>query len=585
MEAEPSPATISGRARACFISFHECLRQIAPLDPQKQSLVENEFARFSVWTSNIGVFASGRASMDHRLREAPDIQRLVIGMLEVINGRIEQYLGALKTINHSSLETSDSRLIESSSVLEHAIESMASEIMFLHELSNTTRKASREANNVKAALSFNIKDQEGNDLEKPLKTHFAANIKDRFPGISDIIRLRLAETMILRRKRVLYKRARYSKVPMKITHPSTQPIIQPPDHSHAATAPQHIEEQLAITSLEASPPEETQSIAISATTLIPETFQKAATPSVISHSNTIALGRHEDLYFPPAPAHISTAAEAVCPYCLLMLPIQEIENEKKWRDHVKNDLEPYVCLAEDCDCPNELYRHSDEWLRHMRKHAMRWRCASKSHKTVFFDTREDYISHMKQRHRRAVTDEQIAILADRSLQLTGPIFKSCPLCGARERDNSGSLGDHIAGHLRSLALKSLPPVDDGDEQTNDAERRSETDSRSKIVQHDPDLNFDSKFDSYDKNYDYFLPKIPPNSSTLERIQQDQVDPQDRANVSMETILTEVKLELFKSQTDSSMYDSDDLFTQIYKWLQGVYSGINRYMYTNASDAS
>lgn len=90
MEAEPSQATISGRARTCFISFNECLRQIAPLDPQKQSLVENEFARFSVWTSNIGVFASGRASMDHRLREALDVQRLVIGLLEVINGRIEQ---------------------------------------------------------------------------------------------------------------------------------------------------------------------------------------------------------------------------------------------------------------------------------------------------------------------------------------------------------------------------------------------------------------------------------------------------------------------------------------------------------------
>lgn len=93
---------------------------------------------------------------------------------------------------------------------------MASEITLLHELSNTIRKASREANNVKAALSFKIEDEEGNDLEEPLKNHFAANIKDRFPGLSDIIRLRLAEAMILRRKRVLYKRSRYSKAPIRI---------------------------------------------------------------------------------------------------------------------------------------------------------------------------------------------------------------------------------------------------------------------------------------------------------------------------------------------------------------------------------
>lgn len=94
---------------------------------------------------------------------------------------------------------------------------MAIEISLLHELSNIIRKASREANNVKAALSFNITDEEGNDLEKPLKGHFAANIRDRFPGISDILSLRLAETMILRRKRILYKRSRYSKAPMRIS--------------------------------------------------------------------------------------------------------------------------------------------------------------------------------------------------------------------------------------------------------------------------------------------------------------------------------------------------------------------------------
>lgn len=345
-----------------------------------------------------------------------------------------------------------------------------------------------------------------------------------------------------------------------------------------------------ITSLEPLAPSGATSIVISATTLIPQSFQKAATPSVVSQSNTIALGRHEDLYFPPAPAHISTAAEVICPYCLLILPIQEVENEKKWRfeplyiqtctastneerrDHVKNDLEPYVCLAEDCDCPNELYRHSDEWLRHMRKHSMRWRCASKSHKNMFFNTRDDYISHMKEKHRRVVTDEQIAVLAERSLQLTGPVFKSCPLCGAEEQDSNGSLGDHIAGHLRSLALKSLPPIDYGDEQTKDTGRGRETDNESRIVQHDPDPNshLGFGFDSYDEYLDYFLPKIYTDDSALEIIRQNHIALEDRANVSVDTILTQVKLERFKRQADSSMYDTDDLFTRINEWLREVY---------------
>lgn len=86
-----------------------------------------------------------------------------------------------------------------------------------------------------------------------------------------------------------------------------------------------------IASLEPVAPEGAKSIAISATTLFSQRFQKAGTPSVVSHSNTIALGRHEDLYFPPGPAHTSTAAEVICPFCLLILPVHEVENEKTWR--------------------------------------------------------------------------------------------------------------------------------------------------------------------------------------------------------------------------------------------------------------
>lgn len=90
MEAGSSQPTISGRARRCLVSFRQCLGGMAALDPQRQTLLENEFARFSTWTSNIGVFASSHASLDHRLRRVPSIQRLVVGLLEVIHGRIEQ---------------------------------------------------------------------------------------------------------------------------------------------------------------------------------------------------------------------------------------------------------------------------------------------------------------------------------------------------------------------------------------------------------------------------------------------------------------------------------------------------------------
>lgn len=89
MEVGSSQPTISERARRCLASFQECLAGMTKLGPIRKSLIEDEFARFSIWTSNVGIFASGRASMDYRLRMEPNIQRLVLGLLEVLHGHIE----------------------------------------------------------------------------------------------------------------------------------------------------------------------------------------------------------------------------------------------------------------------------------------------------------------------------------------------------------------------------------------------------------------------------------------------------------------------------------------------------------------
>jgi hypothetical protein len=126
------------------------------------------------------------------------------------------------------------------------------------------------------------------------------------------------------------------------------------------------------------------------------------------------------------------------------------------RNHVKNDLDPYVCLFERCDQPEELYSHSDQWLKHMNDHAWIWCCTS--HRDVPLSTRDEYISHMREAHNTTLTDTQLRVMADRSGRRRGTLFKSCPLCGLDGLDDR--LNDHIVGHLRSLALKSLPAYED-----------------------------------------------------------------------------------------------------------------------------
>lgn len=50
-------------------------------------MVEDQVARFSTWATALGVFAPDRLSMDHRLRNAPDVRNVVIGLLQSLNYR------------------------------------------------------------------------------------------------------------------------------------------------------------------------------------------------------------------------------------------------------------------------------------------------------------------------------------------------------------------------------------------------------------------------------------------------------------------------------------------------------------------
>lgn len=129
------------------------------------------------------------------------------------------------------------------------------------------------------------------------------------------------------------------------------------------------------------------------------------------------------------------------------------------RNHVKNDLDPYVCLVEECEQPDFLYSHSDEWMSHLHEHGKIWRCSS--HRQLGpFSTRDEYISHVREAHNTKLSDTQLRVLANKNTRKIAKLFVSCPLCGEEEANVKGRLEDHITGHLRCLALKSLPSYED-----------------------------------------------------------------------------------------------------------------------------
>lgn len=91
-ENHASPAlaeTVARGTQNCFDRFERCITLAAMTNHMELVLVQNQFARFSLWVSNVGVFAPGRTSLDYRLQEAEDVHRLVRGLLESLNEALE----------------------------------------------------------------------------------------------------------------------------------------------------------------------------------------------------------------------------------------------------------------------------------------------------------------------------------------------------------------------------------------------------------------------------------------------------------------------------------------------------------------
>ncbi|KAF5678534.1 hypothetical protein FDENT_8913 [Fusarium denticulatum] len=527
-------ASISKCALKCFESFQHCLNSASKSDKPnatwpKSSLVrvEDQLARFQLWTASIRVFSTGRDSLDYRLRDALDVKTPIIGLLQALDFRIKTGSQILDSMNLNLKRKSIEEPIEE---FVQTLGAVSSEITLLHKITNTIRRASKDTQNSRAAERYKIIDEEGNDVGPFIQSVFLNYINDRYSVASEEIRQRLASSMVLRRKRLLYRQERYGKNPIHLPQKASGPNMLHPKSEVMTTLGDA--ERPSKRRIIAAPSHSAMHSAETATTFSPEGYKKAAAPSVLSVSKTVPLSDEDELVFPPAPSDafeqrynkakqdiedrhkqrlstidsyyegvdmttlapgdvraiidagavrdralvkarddcLKAVSEVTCPYCFHMLPIHEVVDELKWKYHVKNDLEPYVCLFEACHISEHLYTDSSTWINHMSQHTLRWRCASKRHGEFVADTRDQYLDHMKHSHPGMFTDDQLGILADQNARKTGPLFRACPLCG--EEKPHPSLIDHLVGHMRFLALKSLPPhqEDTGDWRETDEEQ-------------------------------------------------------------------------------------------------------------------
>ena len=78
------------KTRTTVSLSEECIVLLDKFSEYRPQWTEDQLARFNIWSTSLGVFENGHASIDYRLRDHPDVLNLVVSQLDVLRVNLEK---------------------------------------------------------------------------------------------------------------------------------------------------------------------------------------------------------------------------------------------------------------------------------------------------------------------------------------------------------------------------------------------------------------------------------------------------------------------------------------------------------------
>ncbi|KAM4057604.1 hypothetical protein HRG_009241 [Hirsutella rhossiliensis] len=129
----------------------------------------------------------------------------------------------------------------------------------------------------------------------------------------------------------------------------------------------------------------------------------------------------------------------------------ETLSKSEWRQHVDQDLEPYVCLSEGCSEAYPVFPTFDKWVDHMELHNRRWHretylkpswvCAICEVNPDVYHSPQALYSHLKEFHDGDFTKKQLQCISRQSMTKQPRAWNDCFLCcfAVDEHDNEAEV--------------------------------------------------------------------------------------------------------------------------------------------------
>lgn len=374
----------------CLKGFQSLLSELPEKTNDKgptAQVWEDALARFRIWSSNIGAHQKGQSSLDHRLRDASHIRDQILKVLATLRQNLldaEEII--IEAAHGEGDENSASELVEAYSGVQKLLEC-------LFQLSMRIRRPAQRDK------VLGRRNEDAKDFEDFDRRH----VRDKFPGAPDVLVARLTTAISKRRSNLKYFERHHKKLGRGIKVPGNDAGDESATFYSSTLATTFREPSLA----------EIDKASIS------HASETSYAPSLFSGDSHVTI--------PPAPPESVDGKPFECPYCYIIVTIS---NSRDWVKHVFQDLEPYVCVFEDCDLPERLYKSHREWTAHFR------------------DSHTHSLSSSR-----------------------------CPLCAEDGLTTSRLLQQHVRRHLEDLALFILPRPDSPDQSQDLEEADSDSSSQ------------------------------------------------------------------------------------------------------------
>ncbi|KAJ5734721.1 hypothetical protein N7533_013124 [Penicillium manginii] len=456
MDSERDPSIFSLVA-LCVREFNALLASVPSEEIETRLKLQDDLGRLRVWIGNFGAHRkqTDRLSLDHRLREAPELHQEVRNHINDIS---EAIYGATSVIQESEKPFEDDETPPTSETNELDSDDSDSD-GFWDQIKSENEKHSKLEEYlhdvqyiITSLYKFSVTLQNPAHRDRTAQAsridldHFefydVQHVSEKFKLPRDsILAQRLGKANTKRRQLLAYhkdhaqKISKYVDVAMEKTHKTTKDHIKHNDLDMSRRGPQSISTKW------------TQDTTVS--TINHQDIEVASNSGQTEFSATTSTaGNQAHELMPPPPVDVVNKDQNslfVCPYCRQMIQLENAD--EGWKYHVLSDLRPYICTFGNCVKANQLYDSYTEWSEHEQQfHRREWFCnlclSNYQSETFFLKHLEDaHAGAIPEDQRRALVKLSTSIPAASSAASSAALYFCSPLPESEENEHSTRDGE------------------------------------------------------------------------------------------------------------------------------------------------